>query len=148
MATYTITLLKSLLGCCLLAGGTSNAGAFGVPDAKAPRHFAGLVSQADHVVIAAQPANAKEAEGAVTVHDQAWIEAFAAVLESAVYQPTSPLLGIGFPVTFVAENGRTLLNLQLLAGGHVRLNQRHFRLGSPTVEEIARLLRAAKATDD
>jgi hypothetical protein len=147
MNPIPLSILKPCLACCLVCLWTSTAGAFSAPDAKAPGHFAGLVSQADHVAIALHPAHDAAPDEKIIVRDRAWIEAFAAVMEAAIYQPTSSLLGIGFPVTFVAENGRTLLNLQVLGGGHVRLNSRDFQVGSATVGEIARLVSQAHEAD-
>ncbi len=135
--------MKLCLFLTLLAVCTHGAPSDGISAKDAATAFARNARQAERVVFTTLSAQ-KEAR-TVTVKDRVWIFDLARVLAGAAFEPQEHVFATSGPISFLDQEGKKILEIQVLPGGVLRVEGIDYQVGRKTNDAIVELLKEKEA---
>ena len=140
--------MKNILSVALAVFATLSAGEseFNVPDVRAPQVFSERVLSSERVSFSVYDSTKNELSKPITIQDRSWIEQFSKILAVAVYEPHEHIFAFSVaPISFFAKGGITILRIEMLLGGIIRLDSKDYRVGAKTCAAIEQLLKKKEA---
>lgn len=135
------TILAHILAVALVTV-CARATEFSVPDVNAPQQFAQRVLKSERASFTAYDVKKDEPGKLITIQDRRWIEQCSQILAAAIYLPQEHIFAVSIsPISFFDKEGKTILRLEILPAGIIRLDSRDYRVGTKTCASLGDLLK-------